>query len=497
MHRVAVLATDGVVGFELGIPTLVFATAIHLIGAPRYSVRICTPNPTTPAVATPAPAVPPGTLPPATLPPATHALTAHAPTAPTPPAPVTPAAAAHAPTAPTAARPRATTAPTLTTPTLTAAAAPHAPPPDPNAPHAAFARAISPGPAAPPEAPPHAISPDLKPSHGVPPHAISPDSNAPHGAPPHANPSHPNALQGTPATSPHPGYPHPAPAHATPPHTAGPHPNPPRTATAEAGRYAIHATCDLDDLAAADTLILPARAGFADEPPPGVLDAIRAAAARGARIASICTGAFDLARTGLLDGKRATTHWRFADELARRHPAITVDPAVLYVDEGDILSSAGAAAGIDLCLHLVRRDHGAAFAAEVARAIVAPPQRDGGQAQYLRHPDPADPDRSLRPTLDWLRANLSAPVTVPAIARHAGLSPRALTRRFQAEVGAPPLRWLLRERVRRAQHLLETTDLAVDRVAAESGFATAVTLRHHFTRVVGTSPQSYRRTFRA
>ncbi|MGW5055275.1 GlxA family transcriptional regulator [Actinokineospora sp. NPDC004072] len=272
---------------------------------------------------------------------------------------------------------------------------------------------------------------------------------------------------------------------------------PTRAATAEAGRYAIQADCGLDELAAADTLILPARRDFADEPPPGVLAAVDAAADRGARIASICTGAFDLARTGLLDGRRATTHWRFADDLARRHPAVTVDPAVLFVDEGPVLTSAGAAAGIDLCLHLVRRDHGAAFAAEVARVIVAPPQRDGGQAQYLRHPDPADPDRSLRPTLDWLRADLAAPVTVAAIARHAGLSPRALTRRFQAEVGAPPLRWLLRERVRRAQHLLETTDLAVDRVAAESGFATAVTLRHHFTRVVGTSPQSYRRTFRA
>ena len=266
--------------------------------------------------------------------------------------------------------------------------------------------------------------------------------------------------------------------------------------SAEAGRFSVRADAGLEEVVGADTVILPARRDFAGDPPAGVVEAVLAAAGRGARIASICTGAFDLARTGLLDGKRATTHWRFADEFARRFPQIEVDPTVLYVDEGSVLTSAGAAAGIDLCLHLVRCDHGASFAADVARAIVAPPQRDGGQAQFLRHPDPADPDRSLSSTVDWLRANLTSAITVPDIAWRAGLSPRALSRRFRAEVGMPPLRWLLRERVLRAQHLLETTDLPVDRVAVESGFATAVTLRHHFARVVGTSPQSYRRTFR-
>ncbi|MFD1152418.1 GlxA family transcriptional regulator, partial [Saccharothrix hoggarensis] len=225
--------------------------------------------------------------------------------------------------------------------------------------------------------------------------------------------------------------------------------------------------------------------------------AVRAAAAGGARVASICTGAFDLARTGLLAGKRATTHWKYAPELARRHPDVEVDASVLFVDEGAVLTSAGVAAGLDLCLHLLRRDHGAAFAAEVARLIVMPPQRDGGQAQFLRHADPPDTDASLQPTLAWLEANLREPLTLGAIARHAGVSERSLSRRFRQEVGSAPMRWLLAARVRRAQQLLETTDLPVEQVARETGFGAANTLRHHFGRIVGTSPHAYRKTFRS
>ncbi|GGP34131.1 GlxA family transcriptional regulator [Saccharothrix coeruleofusca] len=268
----------------------------------------------------------------------------------------------------------------------------------------------------------------------------------------------------------------------------------------ESGRLAFRAPWGLEGLAgleAADTVFLLARTGFLDDPPEEALDAVRAAAASGARVASICTGAFDLARTGLLAGKRATTHWKHAAELARRHPEVEVDPSVLFVDEGAVLTSAGVAAGLDLCLHLLRRDHGAALAAEVARVIVMPPQRDGGQAQFLRHVDPSEPDASLQPTLAWLEANLSQPLTLAGIARHAGLSQRSLSRRFQQEVGSAPMRWLLRARVRRAQQLLETTDLPVERVAREAGLGAANTLRHHFGRIVGTSPHAYRRTFRA
>ncbi|MCP2262423.1 transcriptional regulator, AraC family with amidase-like domain [Streptoalloteichus tenebrarius] len=269
------------------------------------------------------------------------------------------------------------------------------------------------------------------------------------------------------------------------------------TVDTAAGHLSLRAPWDLDAAAEeADTLVVPARSGFRDDPPPAVLHTITRAAERGARLASICTGAFDLARTGLLDGRRATTHWRYASELARRHPAVDVDPSVLFVDEGDVLTSAGVAAGLDLCLHMLRRDHGAALAAEVARTIVVPPQREGGQAQFVRHEDPADPGASLQPTLMWLETHLREPLTLGDIARHAGTSVRSLSRRFREQTGTTPLRWLLRARVRRAQQLLETTDLPVDRVAEEAGFGAPATLRHHFTRLVGTSPRTYRRSFR-
>ncbi|WP_106401095.1 GlxA family transcriptional regulator [Actinocorallia populi] len=251
----------------------------------------------------------------------------------------------------------------------------------------------------------------------------------------------------------------------------------------------------LEALAEADTVLVP---GHADGlvPPPEALEALRSAAARGARIASICVGAFILAASGLLDGRRATTHWAYARELARLHPSVEVDDSVLFTDNGRLLTSAGVAAGIDLCLHLVRRDHGASVAAMVARRIVMPLQRDGGQAQYIRHPDPGPPDVGLQPTLAWLEARLHLPLTLADIAGHASTSVRTLNRRFRAQVGTTPLQWLLRARLHRAQQLLESTTLPVDRVAAACGFGSSATLRAHFTRHVGTSPQSYRQAFR-
>ncbi|GII04117.1 GlxA family transcriptional regulator [Planobispora takensis] len=263
------------------------------------------------------------------------------------------------------------------------------------------------------------------------------------------------------------------------------------------GAMRLETAWDLDDFAAADTLVLPGHWNFLQEPPGDVLEAVRAAAGRGARIASICAGAFLLAATGLLDGRRATTHWTYAAELARRHPAVEVDASVLFTDNGDLLTSAGVAAGIDLCLHLVRRDHGSAVAAETARRIVMSPQRDGGQAQFIRHADPRDPGTALQPVLTWMESNLHRPLSLGDIARHACLSVRTLTRRFRAQIGTTPLQWLLNARIRRAQHLLESTDLPIGRIAEAVGMGSPATLRAHFARAVGTSPQTYRATFRA
>ncbi|TDD88182.1 GlxA family transcriptional regulator [Actinomadura rubrisoli] len=266
--------------------------------------------------------------------------------------------------------------------------------------------------------------------------------------------------------------------------------------SAQLGRMRVETPFGLDALATADTIVVPGHDDLAS-PPGEVLDALRDAAARDARIASICVGAFVLAAAGLLDGRRATTHWLYARRLARLHPGVEVDPSVLFVDGGQVLTSAGVAAGIDLCLHLVRRDHGAATAARTARRIIMPPQRDGGQAQYIRHEDPADGGTALQPVLAWLEANLHRPLTLDDIARHASVSVRTLTRRFREQTGTTPLRWLSGARIRRAQELLEGTDLPVERVAAASGFGSPVTLRAHFARRVGASPQVYRDTFRA
>jgi transcriptional regulator GlxA family with amidase domain len=253
----------------------------------------------------------------------------------------------------------------------------------------------------------------------------------------------------------------------------------------------------LEALAGADTVVVPGIGDGAWPLPEAPLVALRAAAERGARVASICTGAFVLAAAGLLDGRRATTHWRYARRLAREFPAVAVDPGVLYVDAGDVLTSAGVAAGIDLCLHMVRRDHGAAAANAIARRMVVAAHRDGGQAQYVERPLPAAAGVSLAPTRDWIERRLAEPLTVERMARHAGYSPRSFARRFRAETGTTPLQWLIGLRVAEAQRLLEGTDMPVEGVAARAGFGSAVALRQHFARALSVSPTAYRRTFRA
>ncbi|WP_037559930.1 helix-turn-helix domain-containing protein [Spirillospora albida] len=253
----------------------------------------------------------------------------------------------------------------------------------------------------------------------------------------------------------------------------------------------------LDRLAGADTVIVPGWADIDVDPPAGLVDAVRAAHDAGARVASLCTGAFVLAAAGLLDGKRATTHWAHTGELAARHPRVEVDPDVLYVDNGSVLTSAGKAAAMDLCLHLVRLDHGASVANTAARRLVVPPHRDGGQAQFVATPVPAPGDHPLADLLPWVMERLDHPLTVEDLARRARMSSRHLGRHFRSMTGTTPLRWLLTQRIRHAQELLETTDDSVETIAAATGMGTATTLRRHFNRTVGVPPDTYRRTFRA
>ncbi|MGW4380099.1 helix-turn-helix domain-containing protein [Kitasatospora sp. NPDC004531] len=263
------------------------------------------------------------------------------------------------------------------------------------------------------------------------------------------------------------------------------------------GRFLLEPDRGLDRLADADTVIVPALADVDQDPPAALVEAVRAAHASGARVVSLCTGAFALAAAGLLDGLRATTHWAHTAELARRHPRVEVDPDVLYVDNGRVLTSAGKSAAMDLCLHLVRRDHGPAAANAAARRLVVPPHRAGGQAQFVTTPVPARDDHPLAELLPWAMRRLDQPLTVEDLARRANLSARQLTRHFHAVTGTTPLQWLLTQRIRRAQELLETTDDSVDTVAAASGLGTSTTLRRHFRRTVGVPPDTYRRTFRA
>jgi len=251
----------------------------------------------------------------------------------------------------------------------------------------------------------------------------------------------------------------------------------------------------LAPLRTAGTIVIPGWRSPAEPPPSALLDALRHAHRRGARLVSICSGVFVLAATGLLDGKRATTHWRYHDALRSRYPRIRVEPDVLYVDEGDILTSAGSAAGIDLCLHLVRRDYGAEIANQVARRMVVPPHREGGQAQYVREPIPPAPSAGLAPVMEWAVGRLRASLTVEDLARRANMSPRTFARHFVDETGTTPHRWLTRQRLIAAQRRLETTGEGIDQVAEAAGFDTAETLRYHFRRAFGTTPTAYRTRF--
>ncbi|GHH27907.1 GlxA family transcriptional regulator [Lentzea cavernae] len=267
------------------------------------------------------------------------------------------------------------------------------------------------------------------------------------------------------------------------------------TATAGGvGYYRIEAPHGLDAAQDAGTIVVPGVTRTRTIPPE-VTDLLRSAASRGARTVSICTGAFALAEAGLLSGRRATTHWAAAAELSRRHPDVEVDADALYVGEGRVFTSAGVAAGLDLCLHLVRRDYGAAVAASAARAVVMPPTRDGDQAQFIPPPPPTT-GGTLSATLAWMRERACAPLTLTDVARHANLSTRTLTRRFREQTGTTPLDWLARQRLQLARELLETTDLAIPVVAERSGHGSATALRAHFDRALHTSPQRYRQTFR-
>lgn len=266
------------------------------------------------------------------------------------------------------------------------------------------------------------------------------------------------------------------------------------TRTLSAGWMRLAVEHGLDALIQADTIIVPGRAEPLAPVPPRVYERLRRAHESGVRIASICTGAFTLAEAGLLDGQRATTHWLAAESFTATFPAVELDPTVLFVDNGGILTSAGAAAGIDLCLHMVRSDHGAAVAVDAARLAVVALERDGGQAQFMV---PARPhaETPLAPLLAWMEEHAEQPLTLSALAHHAGLSTRTLNRRFQQETGMTPVSWLRRARTRRAQLLLETTTRSVDLIARQSGFGSVTNFRDTFKAVVGTSPNAYRRRF--
>jgi transcriptional regulator GlxA family with amidase domain len=260
--------------------------------------------------------------------------------------------------------------------------------------------------------------------------------------------------------------------------------------------FTIRVDQGLEAVADADTVIVPGCSETAGAPSPQALDALRRAARAGARIASVCSGAFVLAEAGLLDGLRATTHWVAAAQLARRYPRITVDPDVLYVDNGRILTSAGAAASLDMCLHMIRTDLGSAVAADAARMSVMPLEREGGQAQFIVHEQPPVPRGStLEPVLEWIEDNLGGEITLGAMAARSGMSERTFSRRFREQTGTTPLQWLLRARVRRAQYLLENSDHPVERIARQAGFGSPTAFRERFRRVVGTTPQAYRGSF--
>lgn len=260
------------------------------------------------------------------------------------------------------------------------------------------------------------------------------------------------------------------------------------------GGIRVEAPRGVGVLRTAGTIVIPG--WHLKEPPPErLLRLLRAAHADGARLVSICSGVFVLAATGLLDGKRATTHWRYAADLASRYPRIRVESDGLYIDEGSILTSAGSAAGIDLCLHIVRRDYGAEVANSVARRLVMPPHRDGGQAQFVPDPIRRDPSAGLAPVLVWAQSRLARPLRVEELAKRAAMSPRTFARQFLRQNGTTPHQWLIHQRLLAAQRMLEKTGESVDRIAEAVGMQTAATLRLHFNRVLGTSPTAYRKRF--
>ncbi|MFG2496711.1 GlxA family transcriptional regulator [Streptomyces sp. NPDC048441] len=265
--------------------------------------------------------------------------------------------------------------------------------------------------------------------------------------------------------------------------------------------FPVYAEHGPDAVATADTVIIPASHEEDESLSPGELKpalagTLKSATDAGARMASICTGAFVLAAAGLLDGRRATTHWLSADLFARTFPTVTVDPDVLYVDEGKVLTSAGEAAGIDLCLHMIREDHGAAVAADVARRTVVPPHREGGQAQYIQRPVAEPGLTSTGRARQWAQSRLSDPLTLAELAERESMSVRTFSRRFREETGLTPMQWLTQRRVDRARELLEETDRTVDRIATDAGFGTGASLRQHFQAGLGVSPGAYRMTFR-
>jgi AraC family transcriptional activator FtrA len=263
------------------------------------------------------------------------------------------------------------------------------------------------------------------------------------------------------------------------------------------GGAALTTPYGLDAFAAAQTVIVPGVPDVHTDPSPDLLAALRLAHQRGARLVSICSGAFALAGAGLLDGRPATTHWRYAGLLQQRYPLVRVDADVLYIDDGDVLTSAGSAAGLDLCVHLVRRDFGPTVANAVARRLVVPPHRDGGQAQFIEAPVPAelDDDRIAR-SMSWALAHLAEPLTVAALSRQAHMSVRSYLRHFARCSGTSPIRWLVAQRVQASLPLLEMTGAPVEEVAVRVGFESPTTFRHHFTRAMRTSPSAYRRSFR-
>jgi AraC family transcriptional regulator, transcriptional activator FtrA len=263
------------------------------------------------------------------------------------------------------------------------------------------------------------------------------------------------------------------------------------------GGASLTVRAGLESLAFADTVIVPGIADVRADVSPQVVAALRAAHERGARVVSICSGAFALAAAGLLDGRRATTHWRYADLLANRFPLVEVDPGVLYVDGDDVMTGAGSAAGLDLCLHLVRKDHGAVVANMVARRLVVSPHRDGGQAQYVQAAVREVPDDdAVAASMRWALEHLRESLTVDRLAQQAAMSTRSYLRHFAKATGTSPIRWLISQRVQASLPLLERTARSVEQIASDVGFETAVTYRHHFSRLMRTSPTAYRRTFR-